>query len=153
MAIDAEYTITRPIARSSSVPQASVVSYASMARLSRGSALNDDGRETPAATAPSLGMRGLARMRRDGGLESLSALAIVAKHVEARACRRQQHGVAASRMGNRACDGDFERGRVFDGKRHPGKRRRYRGSVAPDEDHRAAMRCDTALERREVLTF
>ena len=103
VAIDAEYTITRPIASSNSAAHASVVSKVSIARLSRGAAANADRRGNVERSVMSLGMRHLLRMRGNGGLETIAALDVVAEHVEARArgrqqARRRRHVPARSRV-------------------------------------------------------
>src|SRR6185295_11514903 len=101
MAIDAENTITSPIARSSSADQASVASYASIARGLRGCAAvkpisfsMPNGGATGALASP----LGMTRHRLVIGAganlrgEALAALYIVGELIEACAGRRQHHG-------------------------------------------------------------
>src|SRR5450755_1096161 len=98
VAIDAEYTMTRPIASRSSAAHASVVSKVSIARLSRGAAASADKRGNVERSVVSLGMRGLLRMQGNRGLEPIATLDVVAKHVQARARGRKQHGVPGTRL-------------------------------------------------------
>ena len=63
-------------------------------------------------------MRSLHGVRRHSGLEPIAALEIIAEHVEAGACRRQQNHIAGLRMRDRASHRDFERRRKFDRRGH-----------------------------------
>src|SRR2546423_15313215 len=143
MAIDAEYTITSPIASSSSAAQASVRSWFCIARVSRGNAPSKESRGSVESRLASLRMRRLLRMRRDEGLESVAALDVIAEHVEACACRRQQNNIARARMRDRTSHSRFERRCELDDRRHTGERGGYPWCVAPQQHHRAPVTLDT----------
>ena len=80
------------------------------------------------ASRPSLGMRGLPCMCGNGGLEALAALDVIAEHVEARARRRQQHGIAGLARAIARATAPRARARLHD--------RRCAGSAARSPAHR-----------------
>src|SRR5438270_1479726 len=85
--MEAEYTITNPSDSNSNAHHVTDASYANMAREPRGSELSI-GR---------LLFRFAAGKGAHGGDEHLAAMQVIAKHVEARACGRQQHCVTRLR--------------------------------------------------------
>src|SRR5450631_229337 len=118
VAIDAEYTMTRPMASSSSDAQASDVSNVTIARDSRGAAASADRRGNVERSVASLGMRGLLCVQGNRSLEAIAALDVVAEHVEARARWRKQHGVARTSLRDGAGHRSLEPGREFHGGAH-----------------------------------
>ena len=84
------------------------------------------------------------------GGEHLASVVVVAEHVEARARRRQQHGVARSR--GRGCRPHrVQKRRRALGRAHPRKRGIERRRVLADQYHPANLAPQRRGERREIL--
>src|SRR4051812_36539324 len=94
MAMEAEYTITRPIESSSAADQASDASYTRRLRGSRARAEKLDSASHLLRGIASLGMRRLSHVCAHRRLEALAPLLEAAEHVEAGAGGRQQDRVA-----------------------------------------------------------
>src|SRR5262249_25583358 len=134
IAIDAEYTITRPKPSSSTAAHSSPASYSGAC-----------GRPTLMTAAMGHPFHRSA--------EHLAAVSVVAEHVEARARGRKQHGVAGPRLGCRGADRVGHAARAQDPQTGPRERLLDERGVAPDQHHGARRARERLAQRSEVLSL
>src|SRR6185312_1331142 len=138
VAIEAEYTITRPSMTRSRAAHASDRSYSGAGWL-------------PLRTALAMALFTRQFLHRRG--EHLAAVLVVAEHVEARARGREQHCIAGTRHLRGAPDRGLKRGRFFHRDIRPGKRALQETRIPADQENLPCVRLYRRRERRKILSL